>query len=157
MKLGFEDDGLVWDRIGHLHQEADRWSDAELAYRRAARMNSKQFGYCHGVSLIALEKYDEALPLVLTAAQQHQPDALSWGQVAQCYLNMNQIDSAISAYNTAIKLAPNDPIAWFNLGGIYWNKKDAVNAVAIWKVAIERFPSHDLCAKAKELVEYVGY
>jgi tetratricopeptide (TPR) repeat protein len=153
VKLGYEDDGLVWDRIGHLYQEADMWSDAEAAYRRAVQMNPKQFGYCYGVSLIALEKYDEALPLVLAAARHHQPDALSWGQVALCYLNLNQIDAAIDAYNTAIKLDPNDPIVRFNLGGIYWNKKDVANAAAIWKVAIEKFPDHDLCKKAKELIE----
>lgn len=156
MTLGYEDDGLVWDRIGHLHQDAGRWTDAEDAYRRAAQMDPKQFGYCHGVSLIALNKYEEALPLVLAAAQHHQPDALSWSQVAFCYLNLNQIDAAIAAYNKAIELDPNDPIAWFELGGIYWNKKDVVNAELIWRDAINRFPKHDLCKKAKYLIENQG-
>jgi len=150
--LGYEDDGLVWDRIGHLHQDAGRWTDAENAYRRAAHLNPKQFGYCHGVSLIALNKHEEALPLVLGAAQHHQPDALSWDQVALCYQNLNQIDAAITAYNKAIELDPNDPIAWFNLGGIYWNKKDIANATSIWREAIDRFPEHALCKKAKDII-----
>lgn len=153
MTLGFEDDGLVWDRIGHLHQDVGRWLEAEVAYRRAAHINPKQFDYCLGVCLIELNKYEEALPLVLASAQHHQPDALSWGQVAFCYLNMKQIDAAISAYNKAIEIDPNDPIAWFNLGGIYWNRKDAEKAVSIWREAIDRFPEHDLCKKAKDIIE----
>ena len=37
VELGLDDGGLVWDRIGHLYQEQDRWKEAEKAYRQAAK------------------------------------------------------------------------------------------------------------------------
>jgi len=152
MELGFEDDGLVWDRIGHLYQEQGNWREAEKAYRQAAQKNPEQFGYCHGVSLISLGRYEEALPLVLAAAQQHQPDATSWFQVAICQENLGNIDEAAAAYKKAIQLDQNYAKAWFNLGGLYWNKGNIPKARAIWKKAMTKFSEHELCHQAKKLL-----
>ena len=80
IEFGFKDDGLVWDRIGHLYQDRSQWKDAENAFRKATLRSPEKFGYCLGVSLIFLNRIDEALPLVLDAAQKHQPDAMSWFQ-----------------------------------------------------------------------------
>lgn len=150
--LGLEDDGLVWDRIGHLYEEKENLLDAENAYRRATHINPEQFGYCLGVCLMSLKKYEEALPLLLEAAKQHQPDAQSWIQVAICYLNLERTEEAITAYEKAIELDPETPESWFNLGGIYWNKRDIEKATAIWKEALKRFPKHILCDQVRNRI-----
>lgn len=153
IKLGFEGDGLVWDHIGHLHQEKGIWEEAEKAYRQAAQNNSARFGYCHGVSLIFLERYEEALPLVMAAAQKHQPDAMSWFQVGVCYEKLGEIDKSVSAYKNALELNSNYPEAWFNLGGAYWNNRNFKKAKEIWEQAIIKFPDHPLCVRAKNLIK----
>ena len=148
--LGFEDNGLAWDRIGHLFEAAGNLSEAENAYRKASNINNKEFGYCLGVCLMSLGKYEEALPLVLAAAENHQPDALSWFQVAYCYEKMRRFTEAVEAYKKATQLDQNYPNAWFALGGLYWNNGEREKAEFIWKEAIKRFPEHDLCNKVKK-------
>ncbi len=152
MHLSLEDNGLVWDRIGHLYQEQDNWNEAEKAYRKAAQRNPDQFGYCLGVSLMSLNKYEEALPWVLAAAEKHQPDAMSWLQVAICHEKIGNIMEAIVAYEKAIELNPNYPEAWFNLGGLYWNQRATQKAMVIWKEAMGKFPEHELCERVKDLL-----
>ena len=46
VEMDHEDNGLVWDRIGHLYQENEYWNEAEQAYRKAAEKGPKEFGYC---------------------------------------------------------------------------------------------------------------
>lgn len=156
MMLGFEDDGLVWDRIGHLFEATGNLSEAENAYRKAVinNTNNKEFDYCLGVCLMSLGKYKEALPLVLAAAENHQPDALSWIQVAICQINLGNDDEAAIAYKKALNLDQSESMAWFNLGGIYWNKKDREQATIIWKEAMTRFPEHELCNQVKSLLAF---
>jgi len=153
MELGLEDGGLVWDRIGHLYQEEGNWKEAEKAYRQATQRNPEQFGYCLGVSLMSLNLYEEALPWVLAAAEKHQPDAISWFQVAICREKMGNIVEAETAYEKAIQLNPNYPEAWFNLGGLYWNQKVSQKAIATWKEAMDKFPGHELCKRVRDLLE----
>jgi len=153
LELGLEDDGLVWDRIGHLYQEQDNWKEAENAYRKATQRNPDQFGYCLGVSLMSLNLYKEALPWVLAAAEKYQPDAMSWHQVAICHEKMGNFMEATAAYEKAIELDPNYPEAWFNLGGLYWNQGNTKKAEATWKVAMDKFPNHELCSQVRNLLQ----
>ncbi len=104
ISLGFEDDGLVWDRIGHLYQDQGNWPEAEKWYRQAANQNPVAFGYCLGVSLIFLGRHEEALPWVREAAEKHQPDAKSWFQVALCLEKLGRIGESVDAYQKAISL-----------------------------------------------------
>lgn len=142
IELGFEDDGLVWDRIGHLYQDKSLWSDAEKAYRNAVLKSPEKFGYCLGVSLIYLNKYNEALPLVLDAAERHQPDAMSWLQVGVCYDRLGKLFEAEKAYKKSLLLDPDYQEAWFNLGGVYWNMRLIGEAKKIWGEAIKKYPKN---------------
>ncbi len=151
--LGLEDSSLVWDRIGHLYQEQFNWQEAEKAYRQAAQMNPNQFGYCFGVSLIFLKRYEEALPWVLEAAQKHQPDAKSWFQVGVCKEKLGNFVEAVEAYEKAIQLDPNYPEPLFNLGGLYWNKGNISEGKATWEKALAKFPEHELCKRVRDCLK----
>lgn len=155
IELGLHDDGLAWDRIGHIYQEQDNWVEAEKAYRKATERNPTAFGYCLGVSLIFLGRYEEALPWVLKAAQRHQPDAMSWFQVGVCKAGLGQSMEAKKAYAKAIHLDKDYPQAWFNLGGIYWNEADFRRAGLVWKKAIAKFPDYEGCDRARELMRLI--
>lgn len=157
VELGLNDNALVFDRIGHLYQEKDNWLEAEKFYRRACSLDTPQFGYCLGVALMRLGRHTEALPLLLAAAELHQPDAISWHELAICYERMGKIDDnnvkkAEAAYKKAIKIDPNYAEAWFNLGGYYWNQHDHIKAVSTWDLAIQKFPTHRDCKRVRELL-----
>lgn len=156
LKLGFEDDGLVCDRLGHLYERKDNHQKAEICYKNAVQINAKDFGYCLGVCLMSLKRHKEALPYLLDAATLYQPDGLSWTNVGVCQVELGNIDEAITSYNKAISLDGNSEIAWFNLGGLYWNKRDVQNAIETWKTATSRFPEHELCKQVYEIVSHFG-
>jgi len=153
ISLGFQDDGLVEDRIGHLYQNQGNWLEAEKWYRQAANQNPAAFGYCFGVCLIFLRKYEEALPWVRKAAEKHQPDAKSWFQVALCLGELGRINEAITTYHKAISLDPDYPQAWFNLGGLYWNDGNREQAKITWAEAKARFPGHPLGEQVDKLLD----
>ena len=149
------DNELVYDRIGHLYQDKKDYNNAEKAFRKATLKNQKDFGYCLGVCLIYLDRYEEALQYVLDAAEKYQPDYLSWFQVGYCYEKLGEIDQAEYALKKAIKLNSDYPVAYFNLGGLYWNNNKIDKAKKIWKIALTKFPTHELSAKAKALLDSV--
>lgn len=157
IELGLKDSGLILDRIGHLYQEMGNWVEAEKAYRKAYSANPNQFGYCFGVSLMHFGRYLEALPLMLAAAEKHQPDALSWYNLAVCLEKTEKgqtgnIEKVQVAYKKAIEIEPNFAEAWFNFGGFYWNQGDQLTAYSIWKVAIQKFPNHPDCERVRTLL-----
>jgi tetratricopeptide (TPR) repeat protein len=154
VELGFDDDALVLDRIGHLYQEHHNWIKAEPFFRKASALDDSQFGLCWAVSLMHLDRHSEALPLLLAAAEQHQPDAMSWHKLGICYERTGKIDGenilkAEAAYKRAIEIDPNYPGAWFDLGGFYWNQHDIASALSIWKSAIKKFPEDKNCERVK--------
>jgi len=79
------------------------------------------------------------------AAEQHQPDALSWHNLAVCYektgnTEVGEIKKAEAAYKKAIEIDPNYAAAWFNLGGYYWNPHGEGASFAVpWKIRAPGF------------------
>ena len=144
---GAPDPAFLWDRTGHWAQDEKNWVEAEKCYRKAFELSPSEYGYCLGTALNFLSRYEEALPILTEQAMEHQPDAMSWFQVAVARKGMNDVEGSISAYKRAIQLDENYDLAWFNLGGIYWNSQKEELAIATWKEAIQRFPSHELSSK----------
>lgn len=135
---------LLCDRVGHWAQEDGQWQEAEKAYRRAYEHEPDRYGYCLGTALNWLGRYDEALELLLEQAQQHQPDSLSWFQVAIAREGVGDTDGSVEAYQKALRLDDDYELAWFNLGGVYWNAGKRAEAIETWTEALRRFPDHHL-------------
>ena len=150
MELCYSDDGLAWDRVGHLYQRDGKLDLAVEAFQKATVISPDKFGYCYGVSLLSQKKCSEALPWLLAAAGSHQPDALSWFQVGTCYIELGDTRSAEDAYKKAIETDSEFALAWFDLGGVYWNNKRPVDAIAMWGEALRKFPDHELAAKVRD-------
>jgi tetratricopeptide (TPR) repeat protein len=148
-RIDADDAALPWDRLGHWAQDEDDWAEAERCFRKAYDLKGGHYGYCLGTALNFLGRYEESLPLLLEQARVHQPDAMSWFQVASTYANLERAPEAISAYLKAIALDPDYALAMFELGGAYWNSGDFEQASQVWKAAIARFPDHELAAKVK--------
>ncbi len=146
------DPAFLWDRCGHWAQDDGDWVEAEECYRRAFDLSADEYGYCFGTALNFLGRYDEALPVLLVQAQEHQPDALSWFQVGVARAGVGDVEGAVAAYRRAVELEEDYDRAWFNLGGVYWNSGRVAEAKATWREAVRRFPAHE---KAKEIRENV--
>ena len=144
---GVPDAAFLWDRAGHWAQDEEDWSEAEKCYRKAFDLSSAEYGYCLGAALNFLSRYEEALPILLGQAKEHQPDAMSWFQVAVAREGTGDVEGCINAYKHFLQLDKNYDLAWFNLGGVYWNSQNEAEAMATWKEAIRRFPTHQLSSK----------
>ena len=154
--LGFLDRGLIPDRLGHVYMDREELVHAESAFRLAADQDGPSFGYCLGVCLIKLDRYAEALPLVKAAAEKHQPDAMSWGQVGVCYSRLGDNTKAIECYKRAIEIDPKYALGWFNLGGTYWNDENLHEAASVWQEALAKFPDHELADGARSRLELLS-
>jgi len=144
-----DDAALPWDRLGHWAQDEGNWVEAERCFRKAYELDGGEYGYCLGTALNFLGRYEESLPLLQEQARIHQPDAMSWFQVAVAYAHLNRLPEAINAYHKTLSLDPDYAPALFNLGGTYWNSGHFKRASQLWQVAIDRFPNHELAAKVK--------
>ena len=144
---GAPNPAFLWDRAGHWAQDEKDWSEAEKCYRKALELSSAEYGYCLGTALNFLGRHEEALPILLPQAKEHQPDAMSWFQVAVAREGTGDVEGCINAYKRALQLDENYDLAWFNLGGVYWNSQNEADAMATWKEAIRRFPTHQLSSK----------
>ena len=144
---GAPNPAFLWDRAGHWAQDDKDWSEAEKCYRKAFELSPAEYGYCLGTALNFLGRYEEALPILLPQAKEHQPDAMSWFQVAVAKEGIGAIEGCIRAYERALQLDENYDLAWFNLGGAYWNSQKEADAMATWRKAIRLFPAHQLSLK----------
>lgn len=138
---------LLFDRLGHWSQADEDWVEAEKAFRHAFELAPNKYGICLGTALNNLRQFEEALPILLKQAEQHNPDAKSWFQVAIAQEGVGNIEKCIAAYGEAIRLDEDYDVAWFNLGGIHFNQQDLKSAVEVWKEALKRFPEHRLAKK----------
>jgi tetratricopeptide (TPR) repeat protein len=149
ISAGDPEAALLWDRVGHWAQDDGDWVRAEEAFREAYALEPARYGYCLGTALNFLDRHAEALPILLGQAEEHQPDARSWFQVAVAREGTGDVDGCIAAYRRALALDPDYDLAWFNLGGVYWNSRDVGRARATWHEAVRRFPDHDLVVKLR--------
>jgi tetratricopeptide (TPR) repeat protein len=144
-----DDAAHLWDRLGHWAQNEENWTEAERCFRKAYDLEGGHYGYCLGVALNCLGRWDESLPILISQAEEIQPDAMSWFQVAAACSHLGRISESIDAYRTAISLDENYALAWFNLAGVHWNSGDWEEASRLWKTAIEMFPEHELTSKLR--------
>lgn len=140
---------FLWDRLGHWAQDEENWAAAERCFRKAYELEGGHYGYCLGTALNFLDRYEESLPILISQAEEIQPDDLSWFQVARAYEKLERIPECVDAYRKVISLNPKYDLAWFNLGGVHWNSGDREEASRVWKSAVERFPDHELTSKLR--------
>jgi tetratricopeptide (TPR) repeat protein len=144
-----EDAALVWDRLGHWAQDEENWYEAERCFRKAYEIEGGHYGYCLGVALNCLCRYEEALPLVSAQAKDIQPDELSWFQVGLANEKLSRTAEAVEAYRKALILNPDYSLAMFNMAGTLWNSGEHDRAAIVFRTAAQQFPKHELTSKAR--------
>ena len=147
---GVVNPAFLWDRVGHWAQDDGNWSEAVDCYTKAYELSPAEYGYCLGTALNFSGRYAEALSILQQQAKEHQPDAMSWFQVAVAREGVGDLEESITAYKCALNLDEDYELAWFNLGGVYWNSLNEAEAISTWKEAIQRFPTHQLTSKLQK-------
>lgn len=140
---------FLWDRLGHWAQDEKNWEEAEFCFRNAYNAAGGHYGYCLGTALNFLSRFEESLLILCEQAENIQPDAMSWFQLAVAYDNLDRPTQAIDAYEKALALDPDYDLALFNLGGAHWNNGQIIEALAVWNAAIDRFPDHELANRLR--------
>lgn len=150
-----DDAALPWDRLGHWAQDEGDWAEAVRCYRKAFELEGGHYGYCLGVALNFLGRFEESLPILLEQAEVIQPDAMSWFQVAIAQEGLSKPAEAITAYRHALALDPDYDLAMFNLGGVHWNSDEFAEAEKVWRNAVQRFPNHELAVRVRSIVPFL--
>jgi tetratricopeptide (TPR) repeat protein len=149
------DTAYLWDRVGHWAQVDGDWEQAEEQYRKAYVLDPNRYGYCLGTALNFLKRFDESLPILLKQARVHQPNAMSWFQVAVAQEGVGDINGCKESYHQALTLEPDYDLAMFNLGGVCWNHGPKDEAIQIWKDAVKQFPSHPLAKELRQQAPHI--
>lgn len=140
----------LWDQVGHWAQIDRDWEQAEQYHRKAFDLEPEQYGYCLGVLLNTLKRFDEALSILEGQVSNYQPDASSWFQVALAREKTGDSVGCIAAYRRALELEPQYAAAMFNLGGVLWNSGDRHGGIATWSEALVNFPDDPLSIRLRE-------
>ena len=123
-------------------QETGRLNEAEMAYRaslalvpgRASTLNNL------GVVLVALQRDDEALPLLQQALAAEPGDAATWVLLGQCQARLGDLPDALLSANQALahtaENASTAAPAWALRGGVLKDLNRHVEAAAALRKAI---------------------
>ena len=116
-------------RSGNRHYESDRYTDAEVDYRRGINKNEDSFEahYNLGNALFRQDKYDEAARAYTQAAQLldnkkgdiSQQDTLrlahSYHNLGNSFYGQQKFQDAVRAYKQSLRLNPKDNDTRYNL------------------------------------------
>ena len=108
-------------RSGNKQYKAEKYTEAEVDYRRALEKNNKSFetNFNLGNALFRQEKYADALQYYQNAAVLSQDDkqklAAIYHNVGNALLVNNKIEESIAAYKNALKNNPKDNDTRYNL------------------------------------------
>jgi predicted TPR repeat methyltransferase len=137
MTAAFEDARAQF-MAGLQAQEAGRLLEAEAAYRaslalvpgRASTLNNL------GVVLTALQRDDEALPLLEQSLQAEPGDAATWVVLGQCQARLGDLPAALISADRALALDTPPAPAWALRGGVLKDLGRHAEAAAALRSAI---------------------
>ena len=155
---------LLLDRIGHWAQVDSNWNEAETAFRSAFELRPETFACCLGTALNFLERYEEAIEVMLPFADTHPEDAIVQFQLGVSLSRTARNFEAAKRFARAAMLDMSYEKAWFNLGGNLWNISNAsvelddwaYHALRIWAYALTQWPDHELSYELKSNLPILG-
>ena len=108
-------------RSGNKQYKSEKYTEAEIDYRRALEKNNKSFetNFNLGNALFRQEKYADALQYFQNAAALSRDDkqqlAATYHNAGNALLVDNKIEESIAAYKNALKNNPKDNDTRYNL------------------------------------------
>jgi tetratricopeptide (TPR) repeat protein len=128
--------------IGDIHMIQDDYEQAEPAYRRAARLEPRNFDaqFGHGLALHMLAQFAEAIRAFHRALTIEPENVEANLSMATTYLEIDKPRSAILFAEKAVRLDPDNGPARANLGAIYEMEGRNREAIEQYLAAMELLP-----------------
>ncbi|HKT34496.1 MAG TPA: tetratricopeptide repeat protein [Nitrospira sp.] len=118
---------------GRLHQQANRLTEAEAAYRQALELSPQHPETLHLLGLVTYrqQRLPESLKYLNAAVERQGASPVYWFNLGVVCQKAGRSEEAVAAYKRAIALNPRYPEAYGNLGNVLrdtGNLSEAVNA-----------------------------
>src|SRR6267154_1937358 len=112
---------VLLDLLGDAHTQAHELEKAEEAYRQAAELDPSEVSHQRGLgqTLLAEEKYSDALKVYQKLADLMPDDADIYLRIAQIYREMHQLDRAEESLLKARQYAPGSLEVMYNEAMLY--------------------------------------
>jgi len=135
---------LLYSR-GITFEQRDQWDDAEADFRAALALNPDSPAVLNylGYSMVdrgLTEHYDEALDMIVKAAEARPDNGAIIDSLAWVYYKLGRYQEAVGPMERAAELMPNDPILSDHLGDVYWQVGRYTEAYFQWRRALSFEP-----------------
>src|SRR5215467_5391962 len=129
---------VLLDLLGDAYTQAHDLSKAESAYRKAADMDPSELSHQRGLgqTLLAEEKYKEALAVYQKLADLMPDDSDVHLRIAQIYRELHQLDKAEENLVKARQYAPGSLEVMYNEGMLYESQGRYDDAIRVLSDAV---------------------
>jgi tetratricopeptide (TPR) repeat protein len=129
---------VLLDLLGDAYTQTKDLAKAETAYRRASEIDPSELNHLRGLgqTLMAEEKYQDALPVYQKLIDLMPDDADNYLAISQIYRELNQLDQAEQNLLKARQYAPGDVKIMYNEAMLYEAQGRYEDAIRVLSDAI---------------------
>ena len=129
---------ILLDLLGDAYTQTKDLAKAEAAYRHAAEIDPSELNHLRGLgqTLMAEEKYQDALPVYQKLIDLMPDDADNYLAISQIYRELNQLDQAEQNLLKARQYAPGDVKIMYNEAMLYEAQGRYEDAIRVLSDAI---------------------
>jgi tetratricopeptide (TPR) repeat protein len=129
---------VLLDLLGDAHTQARELPKAEEAYRKAVEMDPSEASHQRGLgqTLLAEEKYSDALAVYQKLADLMPDDADVYLRIAQIYRELHELDKAEQNLVKARQYAPGSLEVMYNEGMLYESQGRYEDAIRVLSDAV---------------------
>jgi tetratricopeptide (TPR) repeat protein len=129
---------VLLDLLGDAYTQTKNLAKAETAYRRASEIDPSELNHLRGLgqTLMAEEKYQDALPVYQKLIDLMPDDADNYLAISQIYRELNQLDQAEQNLLKARQYAPGDVKIMYNEAMLYEAQGRYEDAIRVLSDAI---------------------
>ncbi|HEX9457034.1 MAG TPA: tetratricopeptide repeat protein [Candidatus Acidoferrum sp.] len=142
---------VLLDLLGDAHTQAHELAKAEQAYRKAAELDPSELSHQRGLgqTLLAEEKYSEALSVYRKLSDLVPDDADVYLRIAQIYRELHQLDKAEEILLKARQYAPGSLEVMYNEAMLYQAQGRYQDAIRVLSDAVTGIKSQAPAAPSR--------
>ena len=133
----------TWLEQGRVHQQANRLTEAEAAYRQALELSPHHAETLHLLGLVTYrqQRLPEALEYLHAAVDRQSSSPVYWFNLGVVLQKAGRSPDAVTAYRKAIALNPRYSEAYGNLGNVLRDTGNLSEAVSAYQQALALNPA----------------